>query len=195
MYIAGSFKSLKSTTCKPNKEWTDNDPHIWNKPYSWGICRYDLRNGANIGDYVFFILPKSLPKDSKLKQMIFCYIKIKDIISHKKAYKLYKRKRMEANKNPNGNILVDNRGRYTRYDRGSHNFNKIKERYAIADMNDSLILKDKDIAKKSEHFVSFLQKLLGKKGDSVFKLVSRKGRILNEKQVKDLKYWLKNSST
>src|SRR3989344_1847713 len=82
IYIAGSFLNPDTIKCARSSNWIDNDPHIYSKPFTWGICRYDLRNAADPGDYVFFVLPKR----SRLPQTIFAYMKISKIITHKEAY-------------------------------------------------------------------------------------------------------------
>jgi hypothetical protein len=39
--------------------WLDNDPHFWEPPPTWGICRTDSRRVVKVGDYIFFVLPKA----------------------------------------------------------------------------------------------------------------------------------------
>ena len=126
IYIAGAFTELKKGKCQPNKSRLDNDPHFWTSPPTWGICRNDLRKNCNIGDYIFFVLPKA----SKYPQMVFAYLKVKQIITHIEAFNTQglKSKQM-GNKNPNGNIIVNSSGGYNKFDAGVHKnkFCKIKD--------------------------------------------------------------------
>ena len=51
IYIAGTFEKVSQP--KDKSDWRDNDPHFWSSPPTWGICRPDLRERVDIGDYVF----------------------------------------------------------------------------------------------------------------------------------------------
>ncbi|MBI2142036.1 hypothetical protein HYU15_00925 [Candidatus Woesearchaeota archaeon] len=190
IYIAGSFLNTEPSKCGSQKEWIDNDPHIHSKPYTWGICRYDLRTGVEEGDYVFFVLPKA----SKQPRMIFAYLKVGKIMSHKAAYHApeLRDKRMTANRNPNGNIIDNGQGEHSPYD--GHNYNKIKERYVIANMSDSKKFNPEFMATKSKNFPKALNKILEIDSDNLSKLISRKGRKLNSVQVNELLNWLGKDS-
>ena len=186
IYIASAFQNTQEPGyCSGNE--VDNDPHVWNKPYTWGICRPDLRNTINKGYYVFFVLGKKAKP-----QMIFAYVKIKEIICHKEAYfrKELRKKRM-GRKKVQGNIIVDKKGNHNKFDHHK-NFHEIKKRYAVAYINKSRKLMEKDIERKSKDFVRVLRKILHKKGKMPIDIISRKGRRLNELQVKHLLKWLKS---
>jgi hypothetical protein len=53
IYIASAFETVNRSACGQKGSWVDNDPHFWTSPPTWGICRNDLRAGAEIGDFVF----------------------------------------------------------------------------------------------------------------------------------------------
>jgi hypothetical protein len=72
IYIASAFETVNRSVCGRKGSWVDNDPHFWTNPPTWGICRNDLRAGAEIGDYVFFVLPRR----GRHPQMIFAYLKL-----------------------------------------------------------------------------------------------------------------------
>src|SRR5829696_2240692 len=132
IYIASAFETVNRSSCGQAGSWIDNDPHFWTDPPTWGICRPDLRAGASEKDVVYFVLPKH----GRHPQMIFAYLTIREIITHAEAFwrpELLS-KRM-GNKTPNGNIIVDARGEYNKFDAGVHfaNFDRIKRRYAIGD--------------------------------------------------------------
>src|SRR3989338_2595872 len=101
IYIASAFESLTPSGCVDGEE-VDNDPHLWSEPYTWGICRPDIRNRVKGGDYVFFVLGSK----AKLPQMIFSYIRVAEIITH---YQAFQRPRLEnkrmTGKKVEGNIL------------------------------------------------------------------------------------------
>lgn len=187
IYISSAFTNLKHAKCKPNKEWLDNDPHFWCSPPTWGICRTDFRKMLNKNDYVFFVLPKN----AELPQMIYGYIKIKKSITHLEGYKILPQKRMK-NGNPNGNIIVDSNGEYNRYDNGIHkgNFDKIKEYYIVGDKSNSSFLKQSKIIRLSAQFLPTLKKLFNSQGKTIFQIIGRKGRKLNEFQINKLLTWL-----
>jgi hypothetical protein len=193
IYIAGAFTTVNRSKCGKGKGWIDNDPHFWTSPPTWGICRNDLRKLAEPGDYVFFVLPVR----AQHPQMIFGYLRIAEPkISHAAAYHRpeLKTKRM-GNKNPNGNILVDANGKYSRFDGNVHKsqFERIKDEYAIGDDNGSRFLDDRSIRSLAPYFVSTLANILGVTASpelTPFKLITRKGRELNARQVKRLLRWL-----
>src|SRR2546430_2431671 len=82
IYISGAFTTVNRSKCGGNG-WLDNDPHFWTQPPTWGICRTDLRCCVDVGDYVFFVLPKA----SELPQMIYGYFRVcEPPISHIQAY-------------------------------------------------------------------------------------------------------------
>ncbi|MCZ7398580.1 MAG: hypothetical protein O8C62_02685 [Candidatus Methanoperedens sp.] len=191
IYIAGAYKSLQPQGCSSKNE-VDNDPHFLGGKMTWGICRFDFRNNMHEGDYVFFVLPKH--NYDGFGQMIFAYMKIKEIISHKEAFfrtNLHK-KRMRENARVNGNILVDENGGYNKLDDGMHyrNFEKIKGHYAIGDEIESRKLDVSEIREKGKTFVHKLERVFGESGDSVFDILGRKGRKMNSKQVQQLLAWL-----
>lgn len=186
IYIASVFRSLRQTGCVVHGE-VDNDPHIWNEPYTWGICRPDLRNNIDVGDYVFFVLGNK----ADLPQMIFAYIKVREIITHEEAYKKLRNKRMNG-KIYEGNILIDSKGRYNKYDKGKHKnkFKKIKNKYVIADMKHSRKLEKNEIIEKSKNFVNKISDIFNKKGKTVYDILSRKGRKMDELQINKILQWL-----
>ena len=189
IYIASAFLSLKSKSCVIDNE-VDNDPHVWNKPYTWGICRPDLRERVTIGDYIFFVFGAN----AKLPQMIFAYIKVDEIISHCEAYfrKELILKRMTNNKF-NGNIIVDYYGDYNKYDKRIHfdNFERIKKNYVVADMSYSKLLSIDLIKKKAPDFVNILSEVFNKKGKRPIDFISRAGQELDAQQMIKIIKWLK----
>src|ERR1700733_13967401 len=124
IYIASAFETVNRSICGQKGSWIDNDPHFWTSPPTWGICRNDLRARADVGDYVFFILPRH----GRHPQMIFGFLNIAEKISHFDAFRRHdlRSKRM-GNKMPNGNIIVCANGTYNRFDGGVHKrkFDKI----------------------------------------------------------------------
>lgn len=189
MYIAGSFHSVRRSVCGGGKEWIDNDPHFWSAPPTWGICRNDLRRRADVGDYIFFVLPKA----AKHPQCIFGYLKVQEKITHATAFARnnLKAKRM-GNKIPNGNIIVDALGRYNRFDAGAHRrkFDRIKEEYVIGDVTNSRFLTAEEIEALAPDFVPMLQRLFNSRGTAPIDLISRYGKTLSPTQVHAVLEWL-----
>jgi hypothetical protein len=190
IYISGAFTTINCSNCG-GKEWLDNDPHLWSDPPTWGICRTDFRRVVKKGDYIFFVLPKK----SELPQMIYGYLRVLEKITHIEAYHRpeLRHKRM-ANKNPNGNIIVDADGNYNRFDKGVHKdrFEQIKQYYVVGDRRESEFLTEDHIKQFAPEFLAVLNATFGTHNDSVFGIIGRKGRRLTEKQVANLLTWLRN---
>jgi hypothetical protein len=189
IYIASSFETVNRSACGQRGSWIDNDPHFWTSPPTWGICRPDLRAGANAEDVVLFVLPKN----GRHPQMIFAYLTIRDIVTHAEAFACTNllSKRM-GNKTPNGNIIVNASGTYNRFDAGAHlhNFEKIKRRYAIGKTAESRMLSHREIQRLAPSFVQKLSLVIGKNGGRAIDIISRKGRKLAATQVEVLLAWL-----
>lgn len=178
LYIARVFTNLD-----PKDGHVDNDPHFWTDPPTWGICRPDYRTGLDKGDYVFFMSSKNNPN---FPQMIFAYLKIKEIITHEEAFKQFPQKRMRANAKINGNIIVDSRGDYHPGDLGAHEdrFDQIKEHYAVGFKKYSRMLTKAEILEKAPGFPEALERIIGTS------TIYQKGKTLTYHQIQDLLTWL-----
>jgi len=189
IYIAGSFETVIKSKCGRGKGWIDNDPYFWTQPPTWGICRNDLRRKVSPEDTIIFVLPKH----GKHPQMILGYIKIKEIIKHEEAYSRKNLKsKLMGNKNPNGNIIVDQNGNYNRFDGGAHKhmFDKVKERYAVGYKDKSKMLSKEQIERLAPSFLSKLQEITGKKGNRPIDIITRYGLELSEAQIDQLVVWV-----
>lgn len=98
-----------------------------------------------------------------------------------------------ANKNPNGNIIVDEKGNYNRFDMKVHEkiFDKVKSEYVIGDPNHSKMLVASEIASKSPAFLTTLSSIIGITGHRAIDIISRKGRELSANQVNSFLSWLR----
>jgi len=189
IYIAGSFLNVNRSRCGPGGEWIDNDPHFWTDPPTWGICRPDLREKVIEGDVVFFVLPLA----SRHPQMIFAYLTVRENITHVEAFSRpeLQSKRMGPHV-PNGNIIVDEKGCYNRYDLGAHrdNFERIRKHYVIGDSYSSRLFGDRQIRALAPTFIETLSSILEETGARAIDIVSRYGRALSPEQVVKLTDWL-----
>jgi hypothetical protein len=189
IYIAGSFVEI-ALPMPTSTAWRDNDPHFWSNPPTWGICRPDLRDKANPGDYIFFVLPK----ECRFPQMIFGYMKIDRIVSHLDAHNdaALVGKQM-SNRNPNGNIIVTATGAYNKYDGGVHRkgFPKIQQRYAVGDPINSKFLDEVKVRSLAPQFLAEIQRIFKSSGTSPFQVISRYGRSLDAGQIQALITFLK----
>lgn len=195
IYICGAFTSVRKSKCG-GAGWLDNDPHFWTRPPTWGICRPDLRKLVKPGDYVFFVLPAR----SDLPQTVFAYLRVKETITHMDAYRLWTlwSKRMKPSRpgQPNGNIIVDARGRYNKYDGNDDHkvrFHRIKEHYVVGDERVSVLLSERKIRRLAPEFPVILERVFGENG-TAFDIISRWGRVLSEKQVTTLRAWLREDT-
>lgn len=188
MYIAGSFHTVRRNTCGGGKGWVDNDPHFWTQPPTWGICRNDLRHRADEGDYIFFVLPRS----AQHPQCLFAFMRVAKKVTHAQAYRqrglLSKRMR---NKNPNGNIIVDESGSYNRFDSGAHHhmFEKVKLEYVVGDPANSRFLTAQEIKHLAPRFNPMLQEVFGSRGATPIQHISRYGKTLTPEQVNKVIRW------
>jgi hypothetical protein len=191
IYISGLFTTVNRGKCGGGVGWLDNDPHFWNWPPTWGICRTDFRRVINVGDYVFFVLPKA----SELPQMVYGYFKVRERITHMQAFGRpeLRCKRM-GKKIPNGNIIVDAHGRYNRFDGGHHKdrFAEIKRYYVIGETNDGEFLSEDRIRRLAPGFLGALNRVFGTREKSVYGIIGRKGRRTSEEQVRGLLAWLRH---
>jgi hypothetical protein len=191
IYIASAFETVNRSVCGQKGSWVDNDPHFWTSPPTWGICRNDLRAGADVEDFVFFVLPRR----GRHPQMIFGFLKVVEKISHIEAFPRpdLRSKRM-GDKMPNGNIIVDSGGRYNRFDGGvhKHKFERIKRHYVVGSEAESRMLTSEEIRRLAPKFLGTLSSVLGVQGDRAIDIISRKGRVLTARQVKSLLAWLNN---
>ena len=189
IYIASAFETVNRSVCGQKGSWIDNDPHFWTSPPTWGICRNDLRAGAEVGDIVFFVLPRH----GRHPQMIFGFLKITAILSHIEAFRRpdLHSKRM-SDKMPNGNIIVDAGGEYNRYDGGAHwhKFDKIRKHYVVGSEAESRMLTSEEIRRLAPTFLKTLGSILGVRGASALDIISRKGRVLTAQQARALVSWL-----
>jgi len=187
IYISGAFTNLNYVRCKPNKDWLDNDPHFWKMPPTWGICRTDYRKMLNQGDYIFFVLPAG----TTLPQTIYGYFKIAEHITHDDAYQHYPAKRMRS-QNPNGNIIVDGTGNYNRFDENVHRkkFEAIRKHYIVGDRHDMAFLKKQQIESMAPQFLAVLNNVFVSNASTIFQIIGRKGRVLNNLQTGKLLQWI-----
>jgi hypothetical protein len=159
IYIASAFETVNRSVCGQNGSWIDNDPHFWTSPPTWGICRNDLRAGAEIGDLVFFVLPRH----GRHPQMIFAYLKVAQVLSHEEAYRepRLRSKRM-GNKMPNGNIIVDANGAYNGFDGDAHRhkFDRIKRHYVVGSETESRMLTSAEVNRLAPTFLQTLRSIL-----------------------------------
>lgn len=194
IYISGVFTTVNRNKCGGGVGWLDNDPHFWTWPPTWGICRTDFGRVIKVDDYIFYVLPSA----SELPQMVYGYLKVREIITHMEAFARPElgRKRMRE-RIPNGNIIVNANGRYNRLDGGYHKdrFDEIKRSYVIGDTKESSFLSEDRIRQLAPSFLPILNKVFGTRKDSVFGILGRKGRRMAEKQVRGLLAWLQGSQS
>ena len=185
------FATVDRGKCGGGVGWLDNDPHFWNRPPTWGICRTDFRRAIEVGDYIFFVLPKA----SELPQTVYGYFRVREKVCHMQAFGRpeLRCKRM-GNKIPNGNIIVDAQGRYNRFDGCHHKdrFDEIRRYYVIGDTKGSEFLSENRIRKLAPGFLGVLRRVFATRRKSVFRIIGRKGRRMSEEQVRHMLAWLRH---
>ncbi len=200
IYIAGSFRRLPPYSQNPhiissNQNLTiDNDPHIISSPLTWGICRPDFRKAIDLDqfdEWIFFVLPKKAVDfdGSPLPQTVFAYMRVAEKTSHQLAYGRFADKRMNGKHIVEGNILVDALGKYNyRFDFFRHQ-GREDTPYLIGDAELSGSLPAEKIRQFGPSFLQTLEKIFNKKG-SIFSIITRKGRVIDNDQVRMLRQWL-----
>ena len=96
------------------------------------------------------------------------------------------------NGNPNGNIITDEFGNYNKYDLGAHKkrFENIKQYYLVGDITESKFIKAKKIKNFASEFLPILKKIFDTNSNTIFQIIGRKGRKLNQLQIHTLLKWL-----
>jgi len=184
IYIAKVVKNLD-----PNLGPVDTDPHFWNDPPTWGICRADIRSRVSKNDYVFFT---SSASGSNFPQMIFGYMKIKRVIDHNRAFNEFPQKRMRVGAKINGNILTDCNGKYHPGDEGAHEdrFDEFIKHYAVGSKEHSRMLSIDEIKVKAPQLVSILNRIFGTNKTKAHRIIGQGGRKMTPQQTQDLLEWL-----
>ncbi len=196
IFISGSFTTVDRNTCGQGGGWVDNDPHLWDSPPTWGICRPDLRKLVHEGDYVFFVLPRA----SELPQTVYAYLRAREIITHMKAYNRpelrMKRMRRTRRGQPNGNIIVTRAGQYNELDGNpdhKRRFDSIKRHYVIGDAEHSRLLSRAKIEAMAPAFADVLYGIFGVRAPRPIGVISRWGRVMTDSQANELLSWLRGS--
>lgn len=182
---------MSRSKCGHGVGWLDDDPHFWTDPPTWGICRTDLRRVVDCGDYLIFVLPKC----SDLPQMVYGYLKVAEKLTHLEAYHRQElRPKRMGNKNPNGNIIVTADGSYNKFDGGAHKdrFDSIRKYYIIGDRFESKFLSERTIRKLAPGFLNQLNDIFKTHRLSVFKVIARGGRLMDQGQVHRLLDYLRD---
>jgi len=168
----------------------DNDSHFWTIHLPWGICRNDLPRQVAPDDYVFFVLPKG----ALLHQCLFAYLHVREKISQSEAFSPpeLRSKRMQQNKNPNGNIIVDATGGHNRFDKNLHRhmFRRIKDEYVVAWPDSSGLLSASEIDCLASQFQDLLRGPFGPCGSRPIDFISHYGRNLSAAQVNTILEWV-----
>jgi hypothetical protein len=125
--------------------------------------------------------------------MVFGFLTIAEKVSHSEAFaRVELRAKRMGNKMPNGNIIVDAKGGYNRFDGGAHRhkFEKIRRHYVVGSETESKLLTAEEIRGLAPRFVKTLGSIVGIEGERAIDIISRKGRVLTAKQLKSLLRWL-----
>jgi hypothetical protein len=96
---------------------------------------------------------------------------------------------------PNGNIIVNAKGDYNRFDAGvhRHKFDKIRRHYAIGIAEQSRMLTADEIQRLAPDFLKALGSVIGVPGERTIDIITRRGRGLTAAQVSALLKWLNGS--
>lgn len=186
MYIAGA-SCCHGGCARGHGQRLDNDPHPYTPPFTWGICRPDLRGNSRPGYHIFFVSPKR----RGMLQSIFAHMAIEEIITHDAAYVRFPNKRMRQ-AIPNGNIIVDGNGRYNAFDRGAHraNFARIRGHYAVGN-EQSRVIPAQEYNQMAPGFLQLLERVFpGVHGGRAYDYIFRSGRRLDDAQVGIVLQWI-----
>ena len=161
------------------------DPYLGDTP-SIGACRPDFRKKLNRGDYLFVISGR-VPDAN---QFVVGGFEVDKKMNAVEAYAAYPEQRLRALENGElaGNIIVDDRG--CQHPLDDHpNFDRRIENYIIG-KNPIALTSDDEIRRGRSETMDVLQEILGRKGATPWKVVTRFGQSLNEHQIEQMLHWL-----
>ena len=163
------------------------DPYLGTCP-TMGACRPDIRRQLQQGDHIFTISGK-VPG---VNQFVMGGFEIADKITAGTAYTLFPDQRLRQREDGQltGNIIVDANGK--QHDLDDHDsFGGRVENYVVG-TNPISIVSLEEIDRGRSQTLEVLCDILQKTGASPFAVVGRSGAKLDEKQVLQLREWLRS---
>jgi hypothetical protein len=157
---------------------------------SLGACRPDIRRQVEEGDHIFVISGK-LPN---IRQFVMAGFEVEKKIDAQQAYQMFpeQRLRLRDDGQLTGNIIVDANGAQHQLD--NHDPAKLVKRVSnyVVGTNGIALIKPAEIALGREQTLDALREILKKNGGSPWEIVGHYGSQLTEKQVHQLREWLRS---
>ena len=169
----------------PANGWKMNDPIFKGIP-TMGACRPDIRRSLEMGDYVFAISGRVI----NVKQHVVGSFEVAQKIDALSAYKRFPENRLQQSEEGiiSGNIIVDENGLQIPFDKHT-NYKKRLENYIVG-VNPLFFEKEAEMKKAKDESIQVLNSIFGKEEDSIFKIIGRFGKKLDQAQVNGLLEWM-----
>jgi len=163
------------------------DPYLGPRP-TFGACRPDIRRQVSAGDHIFVISGKI----QGANQFVLGGLEVGSKIDAREAYRLFPEHRLRLVKGGQvaGNIIVNASGEQHPLDHHK-NVERRLPNYIIG-INPIQIATPDEIERARQETLEALQDILRKTGDSPIKLVGRWGCTLTDRQVLQLRNWLRS---
>jgi hypothetical protein len=188
-YIYTMFKGAD-----PGEGWEMTDPIFGEgKVPTMGACRPDIRRMVERGDQIFVVSGRA----AGVQQYVVGGFAVGQKITQLIAYNHFPeyRQHLDSDGKLHGNVIVMPDGRQNPIDYHS-NFENRVDNYIIG--NDPIVLETPDeIRRGRAQTLNALKGIFHRDGDTVFSILGRGGRRLNEDQVEQMRRWLsgiKNAS-
>src|SRR6187402_860503 len=164
------------------------DPYLEGEP-SLGACRPDVRKQLNVGDYIFTISGKVKGVD----QFVMGGFEIARKIHAQEALKEYPERQLHLlpDGQLTGNVVIDAEGKKHPLDQ--HKDKTFERRLSnyIVGKNPIVLETDEEVQRGRAETMDVLQEIMKKKGKIPKDVITRFGTKLSEKQVLQLRDWLK----
>jgi len=162
------------------------DPYLGPCP-TLGACRPDIRQQLDKGDHIFVVSGK-IPD---FNQFAMGGFEIESKIHAVEAYRMFPHLRLHMRNDGQltGNIIVGPDGRQHELDQHD-SFSRRIENYVVG-TNLICLVTPQEIDEGRKQTLDALRDILRKNGDSPFALIGRFGTRLTEKQVLELRDWMK----
>lgn len=163
-----------------------NDPDFVHSPFTWGVCRPDIRKFIGIDEFAIFVTGRNDPEG----QRIVGIIEVEEKIDWKTARQRFPERIWKST--TGGNILVSAKGKHLKGaphpSKGETLYERRIGNYIVGSINGSVFLNDNNTA-GLKLTRKRLDQLLGKGRE-----IPRPGVRLISKQVQLLLKWVKDSN-
>lgn len=169
----------------PAAGWELNDPIFKGIP-TMGSCRPDIRRRLDVGDYIFAISGKVID----VRQHVVGGFQIDQKIDQLTAFNRFPENRLQIAENGSilGNVIIDGQGNHISFDKHTNFENRLKN-YLVG-KNPVYFDNQQEINAAKAESLEIINSIFEKKENSIFNVVGRFGKKMNDSQVQVLLEWM-----